>query len=252
MSIFEVIILAILQGATEFLPVSSSGHLALGRFLLGYQLMDITLDVFLHFGSLIAILFFFRKDIIEIINYKGSNFSLPYLVYIVIGIIPAGLAGVLYKSNIESLFNSINAVGIAYLISAAFLLATLYFKKRDKNLDYIKVAIIGLFQILALSPGVSRSGITISIALLLGISPLTAGKYSFIMVIPLIAGATFKEMIGMNLCASNIMFLIIGILISALVSYLSLKLLFIILKKNRFGLFGIYCLLLSFIIFIFF
>lgn len=278
MNYIVVIILSILQGVTEFLPVSSSGHLAIARHLLDFDPDSFTfsvmaLDIFLHFGSLIAIIYFFRDDIIkvkndilkfknEVIKHKGnivkniklnsSDFSLNYLICICIGIFPAGLVGLFFKSNIESLFSDIKAVGIAYFISAVFLLSTLFIKRKDNDIDFFRAFMIGLFQILALGYGVSRSGITISTALLLGVSPIVAGKFSFIMVIPLIGGATLLELLKISISSSDIILLIIGVIVSTIVSYLSLKLLFIVLKNKRFGFFGIYCFLLAISILLFF
>jgi len=242
-NINKIIYLAILQGITEFLPISSSGHLAIAKHFLKFETQSLSIDIFLHFGSLLAIFLFFFKEIKKIFLTDNRNI----LLYIFIGIIPAGIIGLLFKNYIESNLLELKYIGFFYLFSAFILLATFFKKRKNEysSLNYYNSLIIGLIQIFALLPGISRSGSTIATGLLLNIEPIVAGKFSFFMAIPLIFGAVLKDILDFNFTSINFVEILIGIFISFIVSYLTLKILFLILKKNRFGFFGFYCLILS-------
>lgn len=240
----KIIFLACIQGLTEFLPISSSGHLAILKHFLNFEVNNLMIEIFLHFGSLLAMFIFLGAEIKNLIFSK--NYKMLFLIFI--GILPAGIVGVLFKDFIELKLTNIKLIGFFYLFFSLFLLTTIIKKNNYfKELDFKSALIIGIIQIFALLPGISRSGSTIGAGILLNIEPLSAGKFSFYMAIPLIGGAFLKELLELNFLYSSINFftLFIGIIVSFIVSYLTLKILFVILKKNKFGFFGFYCLILS-------
>ncbi len=233
------IILAIIQGLTEFLPISSSGHLSLFSKILG-EPTDLFFITALHIASLIAVLIFTRNEIIEILKFKKENNK--FLAFLIIATIPATLAGYFLEDVIEKSFDSLLFLGIAFLFTGLILsLTSLKFK--PANFTYKNSLIIGLFQILALFPGVSRSGMTISAALFSGIEREKAIKFSFLLFIPLAIGAfaleTSKAYFNVTLA--------IALIVCLIVSLVSLYVLNYIIKKRLFWIFSIYCFILSII-----
>lgn len=230
------ILLAIVQGVTEFLPISSSGHLALfGSF---FSNAHFSLFVYLHFASLLAVLIFFRKKIKKILLKEKKS-----LLFILIGIIPTGVFGFLFKDFIEKTFSSLLFIGISFLISSVFLFLT-RFQKKEKNIDSKSSFLIGIFQILALFPGISRSGITISSARIIGIKKEESFNFSFLMFIPLSFGAFILEITEKKFFLFSIDFFL-SFVICFFVSYLSLAYLNKVLKENKLWVFGIYCFLVG-------
>ena len=182
MDIIKVIILGIVQGLTEFLPVSSSGHLVLAAEFLNFHEEGVAFEVFVHLGTLLSVLIAFRKDVLKMIlapfqffNVKSDNSeSKKYLlwdIYIIIGTIPAALIGLLFKSQIESAFSSILLVIIMLAITGAILLSSKYEPRKSEDLSLIKSLFIGIAQAFAILPGISRSGSTIVTGLFLGLDP---------------------------------------------------------------------------------
>lgn len=182
----KAIILGIIQGITEFLPISSSGHLALLKVLIGLKTPGVVLEVSLHFGTLLAIIIYFRK---RILNYMSKE----RLSLIIVGTIPIAVIGILFKGKIELIFtNSILVLSMLF-ISGCMLLLTV--KAKSKGALNLRTAfIIGLAQALALIPGISRSGFTVSTALLLGISTEESFEFAFILAIPALLGAFLFEL----------------------------------------------------------
>jgi undecaprenyl-diphosphatase len=258
----KIIIVAIIQGLTEFLPVSSSGHLALAQYLLGIESPGVTLEVFLHFGTFLSVLVIFWKDIIRILVAFVLNFwklwKYPALmrenehfalsIYIIISMIPAGLAGILLKDRIDALFNNIILVGIALLVTGFVLFLTQWAQNQKRPLNGWRVLLIGLAQAIAIIPGISRSGSTISTGLFLGMPREKIARFSFLMALPLIFGATALEareaFSNMDFAWSGI---IIGTLTAFLFGYFAVKWLLAATVKGRLHFFGFYCLLLGFI-----
>ena len=179
MDILQKIILGITQGVSEFLPISSSGHVAVVSYLLGIQ-PSMTVDIFLNTATFLSVLFYFRNDV------KDFFHKLPYII---IGSIPAGLVGVLFKDKLETIFTDIRFLPIFFLITAFMLFLTRYLKKQSEPLDLKKAIMIGFFQAFAILPGVSRSASTIFAGLVLGLNPTDAFKFSFYLFIPASFGA---------------------------------------------------------------
>ena len=229
----EILILSAIQGISEFLPISSSAHLIIVSSLYNLKASSLLIDISLHLGSLLAIIFFFRKDLFDIKNNQ------KLLRLIIIGSIPLIIFGyILHSTELIHLLRNIKVIAWTTLIFGIFL----YFSDQKKiyknissNLNIKSIIFIGMFQILALIPGVSRAGITITAARLLSFNRVDSGKISFLLSIPALAGASFlglkdipNESIEINLLV------IIAIILSFLFSYLTVK--FFLIYLNRFSL----------------
>jgi undecaprenyl-diphosphatase len=196
MDLFEVIILGIVQGLTEFLPVSSSGHIELVKAIFGEDSVgkeSMLLTVVLHFATALSTVVIFRKEIAQI--FKGLfafkwNDELKFSLKIIISMIPAAIVGIVFKKEIESLFGgAITLVGCMLILTGILLFLADRAKKTDKQVGFGHAIIIGISQAIAILPGISRSGATISTSVLLGVDREKAAKFSFLMVVPLIFGA---------------------------------------------------------------
>tara|TARA_Y100000310_G_scaffold337205_1_gene423677 strand:- start:980 stop:1714 length:735 start_codon:yes stop_codon:yes gene_type:complete len=226
------ILLAIIQAATEFLPISSSGHLALISNLIGEP--NLFLITILHLASLLAVLIFLRKEIFQLVSFKEKYNKL--WLFLIIATIPAAIFGFIFKSFIESQFqNNFLFLGFAFLFSSSIIFLTINAKSFSK-LNNKNAFLIGLSQILALFPGVSRSGITISSGLFTGLKKEQAVKFSFLLFIPLVLGATILEIGEFYFSFS----LLLAFIICFILSLVFLNILYIIVKNNKFWLFSIY------------
>ena len=244
----EVAILSVLQGVAEFLPISSSGHLVLGKSLLGLGDVGMRLDVFLHVGTLLSIFVFYFAVIRRIV--VGREWS--YVAKVVVSSIPVGIVGVLFKSRFEEAFSSPSFVGGALIFTGAVLTATRFLPKGEKDVSFLRAALMGLAQAVALLPGVSRSGMTLAAARAAKVEGERAAEFSFLMSAPPIAGAALLEIVktvgeaeaaaaretSWGLC-------VVGALIAAVVGWFALKLLVASLKGRWFWLFGPYCIVVG-------
>ena len=203
MEIIDAIILGIVQGLTEFLPVSSSGHLELGKAILGDNSIpeeSLLFTVVLHFATALSTLVVFRQDVWEII--KGLiqfkwNEETRFSLKILISMIPAAFLGLLFEEQMEGFFGgNIAFVGYMLLITALLLYLADKAKETQKKVTYLNSFIIGVSQAIAILPGISRSGATISTSVLLGVDKTKAARFSFLMVVPLIIGKMAKDIIG--------------------------------------------------------
>ena len=228
----EEIFLAIVQAATEFLPVSSSGHLALFSNLISEP--NLFLITALHFASLLAVLIFTRKEIVGLLKFDRQHKNL--WIYLLVGTIPAGLFGFFFKDLIENSLSSLLFIGIAFLFTGVVLLLTKFCHVREK-INVKNSLIIGLFQVLALFPGVSRSGMTISAAMFSGIEKDKAAKFSFLLFIPLAFGAMILELGEFYFNFS----LLVAFVICFVLSLLFLNLLYLIIRRGYFWMFSFYC-----------
>ncbi len=240
MSLFHSLILAVIQGVTEFLPISSSGHLNLAQHFLGFQ-PSLTFDIFLNTATLFSVFFFFRKQL----KYFFDN-----LIYILIGSLPAALVGILLKDQVEMIFGSINLLPYFFLLTTVYLFVSKYLPKKDEKLTLKKAVIIGFFQAIAILPAVSRSGSTIFAGLLVGLSAVQAFNFSFCLFIIASLGALlldFKNLHGLNVFQPE---LIIGFFVTFLVGIGALALLNKILANRKLWYFSFYTLLLAIILFL--
>ncbi|MCW4014913.1 MAG: undecaprenyl-diphosphate phosphatase [Candidatus Bathyarchaeota archaeon] len=243
MTITQAILLAIIQGLTEWLPISSSGHLAIAQQLLGLN-PPLIFDVTLHLGTLTVVLIAFRKDITNILKaLTKRDFQTPQgktAIYIATGSIPIAVIALTFYDTIKSLFSNLTAIAIALIITGCILFVS---EKRvgTKKMNTTDSILIGLAQAIAIIPGISRSGTTVSTALLRKIDKTTAFKYSFLLSIPAVIGATILE--AKDLVTGNIDLapLLVGAIVSMLVGYASLKLLQKIVINQKLHLFAYYC-----------
>ena len=245
----EVLILSIIQGISEFLPVSSSAHLIIFSNIIDFSNQSLIFDVGLHFGSLLAILFYFRKELFNITNDK-KLFNL-----LLIGSIPLILVGyIFYSTGIINSFRNLKIIAWATLIFGLLMYFADTFKiekKIEKNLNIRNILIIGIMQILAVIPGVSRSGITITAGRFLNFDRHDSTKISFYLSIPALMGASalaLKDVINENVEFN--FFLIISIILSFIFSYITIKYFLIYTKKFSLKFFVIYRIVLSIIIFL--
>lgn len=244
MSYSQAIILAIVQGLTEFLPISSSGHLVIFQKLFGLAEPPVLFDILVHIGTLGAILIYFRKELVKI--------SQKTIWLIIIGTIPAAIVGLFLQNYVSQIFNSLKLVGASLLITAGLLLLSQRFKslkRRFNSLNWQDAILVGCFQALAIIPGISRSGATIVSGLWRKLDRKTAFQFSFYLAIPAILGALLLQ--TPDLIYSPCSYLgqgILGMLIAGTVGYSALKILEKSLLSAKLWLFGIYCLGLGILI----
>lgn len=265
-NILQYVFLGIVQGFTEPIPISSSGHLLIFKNLFNFKMLnDINFEIIVNFGSFMAIVFLYRKEIIKIIKdffsfiqtkQKKYEENYKYAWLIVIGTIPAGLFGVIFKDKIDLISNNVKLVGIALLITALalFLIKDFKGKKEKKEISIIDSIIIGLFQVVALFPGISRSGSTIVGAMSRDLKRETAVNYSFMLYLP-ISLATMvlgvRDLINTPNIGSLIPAYTLGMIASGIVTYFSAKWFINIMKKGKLIYFSIYCLIVGLLVILF-
>jgi len=251
MTIVEAILLGIIQGLTEFLPISSSGHIELTKALLQTEFSDnLLFSIVVHAATALSTMVVFRKDIYAILKelFKFEwNEQTRFAAQILISIIPVGVIGVLFEDQIESIFTGrIGFVGIMLLITALLLFFTYFKKSMDKGITFSKAFIIGIAQAVAIMPGISRSGATIATALLMGVKKEDATRFSFLMVLIPILGATFLKVLDFleepAIAASTpALVLIMGFVMAFLVGLAACTWMIKIVKKGKLIFFAIYC-----------
>lgn len=239
---FEVTLLSILQGIAEFLPISSSGHLVLGKSLLGMGELGMRIDVFLHVGTLLAVLAFYWKIVCRIVR----NLEWDYLLKVVVSAIPAGVVGVLFKDRLEAAFANPKMVGAALIFTGVVLTATKFLPAGRKGVSLGRAVLMGLAQAVAILPGVSRSGMTLAAARASGVKAEKSAEFSFLMSAPPIAGAALLQILQARDAVPDSAevgwgLTVYGCFLAAVIGYLSLKLLLKSLKGRWFWLFGPYC-----------
>jgi undecaprenyl-diphosphatase len=247
--ILQAIILGIIQGITEWLPVSSSGHLAFAQQLLGVQ-NPLGYSLLLHVASLAAVIIFLRQDIKELVRgaYKAvierrMNSHAWLALYLSVATVPAAVFGLLFSDMIEGAFSSPRFLGFSFLATAGLLFSTRFFKPKKKPVGLLDSVIIGLFQALALFPGISRSGASITGGMLRGISPSEAARFSFLLFIPAASGALLLE--HQQLFHLQPIPSIVGFSVTFILSLVSLSWLLSIVRKGKLYWFSIYCLVLG-------
>ena len=240
---FNVTFLAILQGVAEFLPISSSGHLVIGQQVLSVNVPGMQLDIFLHVGTLLSIMVYYRRTILCIV----AGADVRYMSKIALSTLPAVLVYVFFREKIDAMFENAKAVGMLLVFTGAVLSGTRFLPKGTKDVTFLRALWMGAMQAVAILPGVSRSGMTLAAARSAGVEPSKSAEFSFLMSAPLIAGGMVLEIakifrggadegVGMGLLAW-------GTVLSAAVGYFSLVVLVKALKGRWFWLFGPYCII---------
>ncbi len=254
MDILDAIILGIIQGLTEFLPVSSSGHLELGKAILGDNSLpkeSLLFTVVLHFATALSTIVVFRKDILEIL--KGLfqfkwNEQTKFSLKIIISMIPAVFVGLFFEEQLEQLFGgNILLVGCMLLVTAILLYFADKAKNTVKNVSNSNAIVIGISQAIAMIPGISRSGATISTSVLLGNDKTKAARFSFLMVVPLILGKIAKDFLGGDLTfeSSQMLPMSIGFAAAFISGLAACTWMIAIVKKSKLKYFAIYCLVVG-------
>lgn len=245
MTLFQGFILGIVQGITEWLPVSSSGHLVILEYLFGIK-ETLSFNIALHFASVMVIFIVFWNDIKNLIIgvLKREKKALKMFLYYFLASIPAGIFGILLKNSLEKVNQNLFLIGIFLIITSIVLFTTKFSKKNNKEINIKNSLLIGAAQAFAILPGISRSGMTISAGLGLGIDKEEIAKFSFILAIPAILGASLLDIRNLQ-SIQNVEAVIIGMIVCLIVGILSLKFLLNIIKKNGLYKFSPYCFLIG-------
>ena len=258
MELWESFLLGLIQGITEFLPISSSGHLVLGQHFLGLENDGgITFEIVVHFGSLVSIVLYYRSEVLQLVKSAFSLLKNPSVLlrpsemttdqkvvgFILVSMIPALIVGLLLKSTIESAFESPVWVSTMLLVTGTLLLSTKFVKKGVDGISLKHAVGMGIAQAVAILPGISRSGSTIAIGQHLGLSREECAKFSFLMVIPVIAGAMILELgeLGSSGVSVDMAVLLTGFFTSAISGFFALSFLIHVIKKFGIQWFAIYC-----------
>ncbi|SHI40362.1 undecaprenyl-diphosphate phosphatase [Algibacter luteus] len=254
MEIIDAIILGIVQGLTEFLPVSSSGHLELGKAILGDNSVpeeSLLFTVVLHFATALSTMVVFRKDILDLI--KGAlkfkwNDDLQFISKIAISMIPAVIVGLFFEEQLEALFSgNILLVGCMLIVTAILLYLADKAKDTNKKVSFSNAFVIGISQAIAMLPGISRSGATISTSVLLGNDKTKAARFSFLMVVPLIFGKIAKDVLSGDLTydSGNFTTLSIGFVAAFVAGLFACTWMIALVKQSKLSYFAIYCALVG-------
>lgn len=261
MNNFDTILLGIIQGLAEFLPISSSGHLVLFQKLLGFREPELLLDVVLHLGTLFSVCIYFRSDLKDMLKEtwefcrdlckREKRFrdiddkpSAALTLMVVIGTIPTCFIGLAFQSQLERLFGSITMVGFALLTTGFILLISKYIPENGKRKDKIilfAALCIGAAQGFAIVPGISRSGTTIVCGMILGLRRELAARFSFLLSIPAIIGAMMVQLYANELTGVILLPLVSGFLSAAIVGLIALKIVMDVVKKGKLFFFSPYC-----------
>lgn len=261
MIFFQSIILGLIQGLTEFLPISSSGHLVLAERLLGLTPSDdLTFVVFVHFGTLLSVVVAMRVEILAILKETSKAFlqlrlSLTYYkenenfrlaLFILIGSIPAAIIGLLYEDAISTAFKDAKLVAVMLVLTGLILFLTRLAEPLvDKRVGLLSAFVIGIAQAFAIIPGISRSGSTISTAMYLRIPPVKAAQFSFLLSIPVIAGAALiktKDLLLNGIAFDSLLNIFLGMAAAFIAGYVAISVLLKIVQRGKFSIFAFYCL----------
>lgn len=241
MPLFQAIILAAVQGLTEFLPVSSSGHLVIFQKVFNFRQPPVFFDILLHLGTSFSVIIFFRREIFALIK-KGQK-SFKKIFFLILGTLPAAAFGFFLNSRTEALFNSLPLVGLGLLFTGLLLVSTkLINPGKAAGLTALDAVIVGFFQAAAIIPGISRSGTTVTAGLWRNLNYNAAFTFSFLLSLPAIAGAVVLQVPEISLTAVNLPVAVVSMVVAGTVGYLALAVLKKALLARKLPFFGLYCL----------
>lgn len=264
MSWLEALILGLVQGLTEFLPVSSSGHLTIGRELLGVEASgDLVFEVTVHAATVLSTIVVFRKEIWKLLRglFKFKmNDETDYVLKIVVSMIPVFVVGMFFKDYVENLFASMMVVGLALIVTAMLLFFSDFASKKAQaentarnGIKYWQAFAVGIGQALAVIPGLSRSGTTISTGLICGVKRKVMAQFSFLMVLVPILGEAFLDLVGGDMAASSIglLPLAVGFMAAFISGLFACKVMIALVRKARLSWFALYCAIVGVLVLIF-
>ena len=250
MDYLESILLGVVQGLTEFLPISSSGHLEISKVILGNTISNkesLLFTIVLHTATAFSTIFFFRKDLLEIFKglfLKNHKESYEFSISIIISMIPAVFVGLFFEEAINYLFNgNLVLVGSMLYLTAVLLFLSDFLKIKKNEIDFKNSFLIGLAQAIAILPGISRSGATIASAVILGIDREKAARFSFIMVIPLILGSMAKSLLDQSISfeSFDLTSLLLGFVSAFVTGLFACRWMISLVKQSKLYYFSIYC-----------
>lgn len=253
MSIIESLALGVIQGLTEFLPVSSSGHLELAHALFGIQgESNLRFEMILHVATVLSTLYVFRKDIAElflgIFKFKWDDNN-KYIVMLLLSAVPAGVAGVFFEDKIEAMFTgNMMLLGVQFLFTALLLAIAYFMPARSRKINFLDAFIIGVAQMVAIVPAISRSGATIATGVIIGNDKSSLAKFSFLMVIIPVVGAMLLDVVSGKLASDvtiQIIPSLIGFFAAFITGLLACKWMINLVKKGKLIYFAIYCALIG-------
>jgi undecaprenyl-diphosphatase len=248
MNLLEAIVLGLIQGLTEFLPVSSSGHLELGKYLFGIDPgANFYFSIAVHGATVLSTIVVFRKEITGL--FKGFfrikfNEETGYILKLVISMIPVGLVGIFLKEKVEALFNGdMTFIGSMLIVTALLLTIGHFARQKERNIGYLDAFIIGIAQAFAVIPGISRSGATISTGLIIGNKKNEIAQFSFLMVLVPVLGANFLEFFSDKRITggTNIMVILAGSVAAFISGYLACRLMVNLVRRSKMIWFALYC-----------
>ena len=261
MNWWEAALLGLIQGLTEFLPVSSSGHLVLGQRVLGIEEAGITFEVFVHFGTVLSILTVYGRDVIDLLREAGGALAAPteiparYAgsdtfrlgVFILITLIPTGIVYVRFRKPLEATFNDPQLASGMLFVTGTLLLLTLLRPNPKGALSPLKAFVVGIAQSAAMIPGISRSGSTICVALYQNVQPERAANFSFLMLLPVVIGATLLQGVEILERGASLEWtpLLTGTFIAYVSGVLAIKLMIDFVKRGNLQYFAYYCFLIG-------
>ena len=241
----EAVVWGLVQGITEFLPVSSSGHLRIIPDLFGLEPPDLSTSAILHLGTLAAVVAYYRRDVAWIVGgLRRDPVARQMAAMVVVATVPAGIVGLLFSSAIESFQESASGVGVALVATGAVLFLTRFVSRgsgRAEDLTTGNAVVIGLSQALALLPGISRSGMVITAGILRGVSPEESGRFGFIIAIPAILGAGLREFIDLGPASTLSIELLVATLVAGVCGYWAIRFLIDRLARGSLVPFAVYC-----------
>lgn len=245
MSYYDAIILGVLQGLTEFLPISSSGHLVLAQAILKVKQSGVSFEILVHLGSLLAVLVYFRSRIFALLKslwVSSMKQERRMVLYLIVATVPAVIAALLFKDLFERAFSKPVLAAVMLFVTGVVLTSTRFYASGAKKMNWLSAVVIGISQALAIIPGISRSGFTISAGMASGVKPSEAAEFSFILSIPAIAGAVvFKADELMSISQDIIGQYLIGVAITFLASLFAVYAVLATIRRGKFLYFGFYC-----------
>ena len=258
MELIKAIILGVIQGLTEFLPISSSGHLVLGSELLHFQEQGLAFDIFLHLGTLVSVCIVFRHELsamlvapLAVLQKRADEKLTRFFywdIYVIVATLPAVVVGLFLKDSIAGIFTNLLLVYCMLFVTGLIMLATPFIHERKVELNRPRALLIGCAQAMAILPGLSRSGSTIFTGMLLGLNRETVARFSFIMSIPAIVGAAVLQsgdLIDNPPGSESLLLIAAGTVASAVSGYFAIILLLNVIRKNKLQYFGYYCLFIA-------